>query len=1123
MLASCILIPKKTLTFILINREGSPFRKDTTLIQPAAYSAAPTTPSMPRYSRGGFPVCASLNPEIVSATPPSGVQNLASARVDRSPEFFHSRLDSLGIPYYQARHHGLKVAADGSILQVVRTFTGQPRYFIPEAKKKQWQKISQRKGTYALHDSQFYRELCVRRLHPAALAANPRLHKYMNEKGQRVYPLPGNLAIANYGNGEQGGTVTFIEGYFKALALDLGGLETVAFTGISVYRLSDALTEYLTARRPERINILYDADALQLGRSSGTLTSRRSEDFFHSVDRFSGELFALCRRIQLQCDIFFIMGRADSNEKGVDDMIEVHGQAAVIDDLASFPNDYRFQTTEFFSGFKLAESTRRAKLKKLFLGRNYREWAEAAVDKDFGQLAVGFKYCKANYRAIDAGNLMDATITYALEKDPFAVEVTADQLEVRKYLDEQRAGLDELIDTHKRLAVQAPTGAGKTTFFIEYAKRKDVRMVLAVPTVNLVKQVARQYKVYGLHGNYRIHNVQLANEAPIVVCTYDTLCHVPDLWRRVLVIDEAHNLINQYGETYRSIRPFRAETLRKCTHLIEEAARTILLSGTMPDLLCRALEFSRVDVTRSANPSVRVFDIEANHSSAEGLSKCLLAQLVELDWSTPLLQVVFWNHTDQIEQLRNTLLDMKLLQPDEIAVITRRHYNDGHTEGLNEIIRYQKVAPGIKLLLCTCLISEGVNIKNTNVSRIYTVGLRCPDTFRQFIARFRKLETVNVFSILEAERDLQPEFFFPAELELAERFEAATLQAKHLQRRLRHWESDYDTDELPFLDEIQRQIDYRHESKLMRLVYRDGKEWRADVLHVLSHLRGRMLATGNNCYFYTTLRRIGFHVLRVEQVVLSEAVEEAVDVAHAAKQVVQKDFLEGLREELQSPDLFTPVNALYFHYREQGNRHAMARLRHLADDLIEEEDASTLAWLATHRRHLDRDARDLIMRSVVLRYFGIHDRAEYLALSKTAWRRQLRQWTFHFENEAFAQRSNRKKMLPEHKEEIRIKRRMAELIDQHAGEEMTPEELQQLISVMNWRKPDTGKVVDVMALSPAQVLNIALEVSATTTIGHGRSRSVILGRKWSVDYLPAGAVACRKLVANPLLILAFTG
>lgn len=1043
---------------------------------------------------------------------------------DRSTlEFYLDRLTALGLSRQQARHHGLKPGPNGSILQVVRSFTGQPRYFIPEAKKKQWQKVSHRKAAYELHDQQFYRELCVRRLHPRTLATNPRLHKYMNEKGQRVYPMPGNLAIANYGNGEQGGTINFIEGYFKAVAMDLGGLETVAFTGISVYRLCEELIEYLSTRRPARINILYDADALNLSRSSSRLTSRRSEDFFHSVERFSGELFALCRRIQLPCDIFFIMGRPDSTEKGIDDLMQVHGPRSVVYDLDTFPEGYRLSTTHFFQGFKLADSTRRSKLKNFFLGKNYRDWAEAAVSKDYAQLAGGFRYCKATYRAIDAGNLMDATITYELEEDPFAVDIAAQRLQVRRYLDEQRPQLERLITDHQRLAIQAPTGSGKTTFFMEFAKRNASWMVLAVPTVNLVKQVARQHNAYGLHGNHRVQHVQRANEAQLVVCTYDTLCHVPDLWRRVLVIDEAHNLINQYGETYQSLRPFRAETLRKCAGLIGEAAQTILLSGTMPNLLCRALKFTRLDVTRSANPQVRVFDLEAEVSSPAGLSKCLLAQLLELDWQRPKLNVVFWNHTEQIEQLKRTLLDLKLLQPDEIAIITRRHYNAGHVADLNAIIRRQKVDSRIKLLLCTCLISEGVNIKNTNLGRIYTVGLRCPDTFRQFVARFRKLETVNVFSILEAERDLQPEFFFPAELELNERLEIAQLQALHLQRRNQFWERDYDADELSFLDQIQQEIDYSYKRKIMRLVYHDGSEWRADVLHVLSYLRGRMLATANNCYFYTSLRRIGFQVLRVEQVSLNDTVTEAVDTAHASGKREAKDFLDHLRDELLSASCPTLITALYLHYREQGNRHAMARLRKLSGDLIEEEDPAALVWLTTNRHRMNRDARELIMRTVILRHMGIRDQSSYLRLSKSNWRRQLRQLIFHFENLAFEQRSSRKKMLTAHKEEIRIKRRIANLIDQHAGEEMRPDQLLELVRVMNWRKPKTREVVDVLALSPAQALNVVLEVTASETVGQGRSRFVRLGHKWSAGSPPPGAEDCQVLMTNPLHMLALTG
>jgi hypothetical protein len=160
----------------------------------------------------------------------------ATPKARRTHNYFLSRLQSLGLHPDDAFAHGLGVDQDGSILQFVRNFHGEVRHFIPDEKKKAYLKVRNRKTGTEIHDSHFFSPLTVRRLHPDALAADPTKHKYRNEKGQRVFPIPTNLAIKNYVHQVKGGSIFFIEGYFKALAMYLSGVEAVAFTGISVYR-----------------------------------------------------------------------------------------------------------------------------------------------------------------------------------------------------------------------------------------------------------------------------------------------------------------------------------------------------------------------------------------------------------------------------------------------------------------------------------------------------------------------------------------------------------------------------------------------------------------------------------------------------------------------------------------------------------------------------------------------------------------------------------------------------------------------------------------------------------------------------------------------------------------------
>ena len=1077
----------------------------------------------------------------------AGIRSGATSEVCRKNYFLH-RLESLGLSPAQARDHGLGVADDGTILQFVRNFQGGERTFVPEHRKKQYLKVQNRRTATEIPDSHWQERLAVRRLHPEALAADPSLNKYMNEQGVRVYPLPTNLAIANYTGGVQGGTIALIEGYFKALALSLRGVEASAFTGISVYKLCEDLREYVTARRPDRILIMYDADALDLSKGD-LLTSRRQEDFMNSATRFAKELFTLFQVIDLKCAVTFVMGRRDLDEKGVDDLMVKHGAHEVVEDLQAFKVQPRFATTEFFEGFSLSQSTYVERLHRLFLGNHYREWAERHLDEVVGDkdLTQGFRYGRARYKISSTGSLLDGTNTYRLESDPFAVKLRSAELTVQTYLTEQKQSIDNLIDAHDRLAIQAPTGAGKTFFFCDYSKRKNVPLVLTVPTVSLAKQIAKDYGGYALHGNYDPHKVQAAHDARVVVCTYDTLPHVADLWRRLLVVDEAHNLVNQYGESYRARQQFRAHALRRCLNLVRNhrasGGKSVLISGTMPAVLCRALDCHFVRVHRLQNPRVRVFDIEAEKSTNGALAKCLLTRMREIKWTTAQTHVVFWNNTEEIEKLKDTLVEMDLLTADQIAIISRRHYNQGETESLDHIIRNQRIKPNIKLVLCTCLISEGINIKNTNIGRVFIVNLRCPDTFRQFIARFRKLDVVNVFSILPPERDLRPDFFRSAQLELDDHRETAELQVKQITRREEYYRQEYAEDELPFLDDIESAYGYEYAPQLMDLTYRDQGVWQVDILQALARIRGRMLATANNCYLYTRLAEAGFEVLRIAVIEVADEVREAVDVQLETTKELQKVFRRSLKEQLAA-DSHLLLNALYLYYKEKGNRHGTAQLHKLVPDLLNDQSIPAAAWLHKHRPRFDKASRARVIRLAKLIYLGVppEDRPDFLAMPDNDWNRHYKAAVFYFESQLMSSRAGRKQMRAEHKEDVRLKVAIANLVGTHAEEHLSPVELARivrpLVSASVQVKKDTvitrfrkgkevqeilrkgsWKKVDVLAFSPAQLVRLVQDITNSQVIGSGRDRTVQIGETWSALNVPLLAGVALHLERDPLKVL----
>jgi hypothetical protein len=167
----------------------------------------------------------------------------------------------MGLSLDQAQSYGLSSDPEGNILQQVRNFNGELIKYIPHHKLRKWEMLQKRKTTYNLHEEGFYSILHVTRRHPDILAADPTLHKYDNPYKQSLRPLPAPLAIKAYREKKTGGLIAFTEGYNKTVSLDVGGIESVAFLGITVYQLNPDLRNYLTQRLPDAIYMMYDADA----------------------------------------------------------------------------------------------------------------------------------------------------------------------------------------------------------------------------------------------------------------------------------------------------------------------------------------------------------------------------------------------------------------------------------------------------------------------------------------------------------------------------------------------------------------------------------------------------------------------------------------------------------------------------------------------------------------------------------------------------------------------------------------------------------------------------------------------------------------------------------------------
>ncbi|MCA8972797.1 MAG: DEAD/DEAH box helicase, partial [Planctomycetes bacterium] len=715
------------------------------------------------------------------------------------------------------------------------------RTYLPERNRRRYEQAQARRSDFVLHESAYFEPYTVRRLHPEAVTGKA---KYLHPKGAPVPPMPAPNAIKAHREAITGGTVYFIEGYFKAIALDTAGAEVTAFSGIGLYPIKEEVRAYLERRKPDRVVILYDADAKNLStpKDGAPWSDKRPRGFLASVTNFARRFFALREGINPQARLYFAMVNPASKYKGFDDLLQ-HGnpaqRAEILEELDTLPKRGRY-----VHALRLHRTAYLARMRRFFALDTYRTFYETHRAQIGGQ---AFQYEKRAYKAHTIGKLTRFTLT----DDPYQADQGGQRLFVRRWLEEARRELDTALKEEGRLAIEAPTGSGKTTFFAKLPRRTGQRVVVACPTVNLARQAAGKVRgAVAIHGRASTRRSNKAAEAQLVFCTYDTLHQLPDIHRRIVVIDEAHNLVNQFGEVANTYNPFRAEKLRTALELAGTGKKAVFLSGTMPPLLAQAVGAKLIQVNRKDSNKVRVHALEADGANTDKLTAATLAELHRIDYTEDRLHFVFMNNTEQMEAIRAHLIEAGHLEAGQIELITRRTVNQGKRRGYDHIVEKESLPGGVKLVLSTCLISEGVNIVNRNIGRVLYAGPRCADTFRQYVARFRNVPTLEVTAILPKENNLRERFLHCDVSKMLDRCQrTAALQVQFAEEELEETRSQMAPEELEHLAQIEAEKG-TYNSILFSLIYFDQDNTpRPDVLRILATVREEKLRGTNNAYF----------------------------------------------------------------------------------------------------------------------------------------------------------------------------------------------------------------------------------------------------------------------------------
>ena len=289
-------------------------------------------------------------------------------------------------------------------------------------------------------------------------------------------------------------------------------------------------------------------------------------------------------------------------------------------------------------------------------------------------------------------------------------------INIDKYISEHNRGIINSIagsmsgETHLLIS---QTGSGKTYTILELLKEFKFKAIFIVPNATNVEQIMREYDIPGAYGDLGAE--EQLTKGPVVTMTWDKFAQIKDtdLSEYIAIVDEIHQTFN---DMYRDDK----------------------IKGLYKNLdYCKG----RIDITATPNKlDFKIYDY-----------------IVEYE---PNIQtkynVKIYNHIDdnKIIDIINNSNKFALLKDDtkylnhiktsinKKADIVNSNLKDS-SQTYFEIVNNSSISK-IEGILNTSVIIAGVNINEPNVTDIIVVGVKDPSTIKQYVARFRDLETVNV-------------------------------------------------------------------------------------------------------------------------------------------------------------------------------------------------------------------------------------------------------------------------------------------------------------------------------------------------------------------------------------------
>lgn len=306
---------------------------------------------------------------------------------------------------------------------------------------------------------------------------------------------------------------------------------------------------------------------------------------------------------------------------------------------------------------------------------------------------------------------------YELEKTNYSYYKSDNTIQIKKYIGEDSTLLMTLIIRalqYEKSLLIAPTGSGKTKEIIEKLKEADIQAIFIVPNAFNVEQIKQEYSIPGAWGDIPI--TKELEKGNLIVVTWDKFIQIDKeiLKDYIIVLDEVHQT---YIDMFRSSKINKLyEKLNYCKGQIHITATPNKLNFEQYDYILEYKQESQI------NYNVKLYN------------KIDDKKIIEIASNSKKF-ALFKDDKKYLDFIKDTLVNKNI---DVVTSDTR-----DFSKCYRDIVFNSKIG-NVQGICNTSVLVAGVNIYDKNITDIIIVGEKDIATIKQYVARFRDLETVNI-------------------------------------------------------------------------------------------------------------------------------------------------------------------------------------------------------------------------------------------------------------------------------------------------------------------------------------------------------------------------------------------